>query len=467
MNIAAIITTIAVCLFGFAGGGGSSSGGGGGGGGGGSYHSSSHSSSSSSSSSSSEDGDWALAVIFSGIMFLIVRSLLSKSSKSSYKDFNSTAAEKDIHQKAAEIFKSYQSDWSDLNATNIKKYTTASYSKHAGLMLELLKDLHRKNKVSRLKLKKVYLLNPVRDDATFPVNVRVAFHFAGLSSQSDKLRGKTEIGKGIQATAGNNAIIDSLYTDNTVAAAGSIAASLSSNAVGATAVVAVKNNEVTAKLAKSDVSANAANDATKNLMGEQVHGVYVGANAKETQFIGGAGVAVSGGSSFNGVVSVLVNNNKVYSDASEAALKSSFVKETKEIKYPFYYENKNQSSLGRQGPVPEDRIENVINLWKMRPDLITLYILVELPGGGKEYRKINNPDERIHTEHGICVRRRRRERQGRRRHPADPHGRRPERLSRQRRGCLRGHLSVQQGCAGSGPRYGGRRQCHRQCQEQG
>ena len=180
MNIAAIITTIAICLFGFAGGGGSSSGGGGGGGGGGSYHSSSHSSSSSSSSSSSEDGDWALAVIFSGIMFLIVWSLLSKSSKSSYKDFNSTAAEKDIHQKAAEIFKSYQSDWSDLNITNIKKYTTASYSKHAGLMLELLKDLHRKNKVSRLKLKKVYLLNPVRDDATFPVNVRVAFHFAGL-----------------------------------------------------------------------------------------------------------------------------------------------------------------------------------------------------------------------------------------------------------------------------------------------
>ena len=62
--------------------------------------------------------------------------------------------------------------------------------------------------------------------------------------------------------------------------------------------------------------------AVKALSGDSVVGIYVGANAKETQFIGAAGAAVSGGSSFNGTVAVLVNNNTVIADASRATLTS-------------------------------------------------------------------------------------------------------------------------------------------------
>ena len=182
MNIAAIITSIAIVFMGFAGGGGSGSGGGGGGGGGGgsSYHSSSHSSSSSSSSSSS-DGDPVLALMTLGITFLIIFIVVAKNSKSiNFKDHNSTAEEKQIHEDAEEIFKSYQQDWSDFNTKNIKKYTTAHYFEHAFLMLELLKNLHRANKVSKLKVKKVYLLDPVNETTGTPAHIRIAFSFAGL-----------------------------------------------------------------------------------------------------------------------------------------------------------------------------------------------------------------------------------------------------------------------------------------------
>ena len=183
MNIAAIITSIAIVFFGFAGGDGSSSGGGGGGGGGGSSYSSSHSSSShsSSSSSSSDDSDWVLVLLTFGITFLIIMAVVGKSGKSvNFKDYNSTAEEKEIHRKAEEIFKSYQADWSDFNTKGIKKYATEHYFKHAELMLELLKDLHRANKVSKLKVKKVYLLDPVNENTGIPAHLRIAYRFSGL-----------------------------------------------------------------------------------------------------------------------------------------------------------------------------------------------------------------------------------------------------------------------------------------------
>lgn len=184
MNIAAIITSIALIFFGFAGGGGSSSGGGGGGGGGSSSHSSSHSSSShssSSSSSSNDDNDFVLALFTFGITFLIILLIVGKGGKSlNLKDYNSTAEEKEIHRQAEEIFKSYQADWTDFNTKGIKKYTTAHYFKHASLMLELLKNLHRTNKASKLKVRKVYLLDPINENTDTPTPIHIAFSFAGL-----------------------------------------------------------------------------------------------------------------------------------------------------------------------------------------------------------------------------------------------------------------------------------------------
>ena len=177
MNFVAIITSLAIAFMGFAGGGGSSSGGGGGGGysgGGSSYHSSS-------SSSSSSDGDDNPAFLFVMLAIIIIVVLLtSGSTKKSYKDYNSTAEEKDIHEKSKQIFESYQADWTNFNLEDIKTFSTDQYYTHASLMLELLKNLHRTNKVSKLKVHKVYLLDPVNEKTVLPTNIRVAFDFSGL-----------------------------------------------------------------------------------------------------------------------------------------------------------------------------------------------------------------------------------------------------------------------------------------------
>ena len=148
----------------------------------------------------------------------------------------------------------------------------------------------------------------------------------GVLVEKNKIN--TVFEQGVQATAGGNAILEAYYEDRTIDLAGTIAAG-GSKATGATLLTVVKGNNVRTKLGESVVTASSLTGTTKNRSDEDVSGIYVGANAKENQIIGGAGVAVSGGanplnddffSSINGVVTVLVNNNKVYSDASEAVL---------------------------------------------------------------------------------------------------------------------------------------------------
>ena len=143
---------------------------------------------------------------------------------------------------------------------------------------------------------------------------------------------RTDIEKGITVNAGRNALLESYYSDYDVIAAGSIAASGGGSAIGATIVTAVRNNNIRTRLAGSKITAKLAGDEadTLTLNNEQAGGVYVGANARETQIIGGAGAAASGsGAGVNGVVTTLVNNNKVAADAGKAALKSEGV--TKEV----------------------------------------------------------------------------------------------------------------------------------------
>ena len=179
MNIVAVITAIAMIGFGFAGGGGSSSGGGGGGGGGGSY-----------SSHGSSDGDGELTpldAVFIGLFVIIVIVTMIKSSKKAPKfhDNNNTATEMRLHEEAKQIFEKYQADWSSFNYENIKQYTTSHYYQHASLMLDLLRDMHRVNKVSSLKVRKVYLLDPVPEEITLPRKIRVAYLFDGLDEVED------------------------------------------------------------------------------------------------------------------------------------------------------------------------------------------------------------------------------------------------------------------------------------------
>ena len=138
-------------------------------------------------------------------------------------------------------------------------------------------------------------------------------------AESSKI--KTLMGNEVRILPGNNAIVESHLENLLVDVAGNIAASGSSAAVGVASVTVVKNNEVITDLGKSEITADVKGNAVKNKSGEDVSGVYVGANARETEFVGGAGVAATGGSAaVNGVVTVLVNNNKVLSDASKAKL---------------------------------------------------------------------------------------------------------------------------------------------------
>ena len=136
---------------------------------------------------------------------------------------------------------------------------------------------------------------------------------------TESSRVHTNISKGVTAIAGRNAILEANYGDFTVVGAGSMALSGAGSAVGVTSLTVVKDNDIRTQLAKSTVSA-AGGSAVKTLSGDSADGVYVGANAKETQILGAAGVAVAGGSTVNGVVDVLVNNNSVIADAAQATL---------------------------------------------------------------------------------------------------------------------------------------------------
>ena len=195
MNIISAIISLSLAIFGlapgfgFAGGGGSSSGGGGGGYSGGSSYSSS------SSSSSSGDSDPLATFIMLFIFVAIAIAVSYYESKGKIKKKlamnNSTPEEKFIHAEAERIFRAYQDDWSAMNPASIAAYTTPDYHEHASLMLELLGNLHRVNKVSNLKVNYVCLLDHVDSGTPLPVNLRVEFGFSGLDEVIDTRTNKT------------------------------------------------------------------------------------------------------------------------------------------------------------------------------------------------------------------------------------------------------------------------------------
>ena len=129
------------------------------------------------------------------------------------------------------------------------------------------------------------------------------------------------VSRGVTATAGGSAVMESYYSGFDVAAAGNAAASATSPAVGVATATVVRNNDVRTQLAASSVTAKGG-AALRNLSGKDVDGVFIGANAGEQQVVAAAGIAASGSTSVNGTVAVLVNSNKVTADASQASLKA-------------------------------------------------------------------------------------------------------------------------------------------------
>ncbi|MBQ8110405.1 MAG: hypothetical protein IJ124_09635 [Clostridia bacterium] len=183
----------------------------------------------------------------------------------------------------------------------------------------------------------------------------------GAAVEANRIR--TQIGDGSTLTAGKNAFIESYLSDYTVDAAGNIAVSGASAAVGATIVTLVKNNDVTVDLGASAISAfrSGYSDPKKSLSGAAVNGVYVGANAKETQFIGAAGMAVSGaGVAVNGEVVTVVNNNRVLVDASRAKLNS--VRQEARYTGAYYYE---KGYYGRIKPEDVEKYFGVRQLYRI------------------------------------------------------------------------------------------------------
>ena len=142
----------------------------------------------------------------------------------------------------------------------------------------------------------------------------------GFTVESNKVR--TRIAEGVKAAAGRNAIVESWFSDYAVNAAGSIANSGGGASASGTLVTVIKKNDVRTELGESTVSAGAGekDERLESLSGERIRGIYVGANAKETQFVGAAGMGIAGKDAINGEVVVLVNNNTVMANASQAIL---------------------------------------------------------------------------------------------------------------------------------------------------
>lgn len=215
MSLASIITSVFLVFFGFAGGGGSDSGGGGGSdfSSGSSFDSSSSSSRSRSSSSSGgysgSSSDYGIDDIIGVVMTLIVYSsffaviwvIVDKHSRrhrttshdiaTMTKNSHESPQEKQIREQAEQIFKAYQSDWTNFNVQNIATYTTPEYYQHAALMLELLKSLHRVNKVSQLEVEGAYVMASVKDNTPLPVKLKIKIYFSGLDEVIDTETGDT------------------------------------------------------------------------------------------------------------------------------------------------------------------------------------------------------------------------------------------------------------------------------------
>ena len=132
---------------------------------------------------------------------------------------------------------------------------------------------------------------------------------------------RVDLGDDSVVYAGNNALIETKFEDFTAAAVGTIALANAAPAVGLTGIYITKDNDVQTLLGNAAVTAGGkSGSAVRNLLGEDVQGIYAGANAEETQYAGAAGIALAGTISLPAQTVTLVNRNNVIADASRTAL---------------------------------------------------------------------------------------------------------------------------------------------------
>ena len=207
----------------------------------------------------------------------------------------------------------------------------------------------------------------------------------------------TEMAGGVTAEAGGSADLESYYQDRVVDIGGSIAASLSSMGIGGTVTTVVRSNVIKTSLASSTVTAhNTQGTAAQNLAGKAFNGIYVGASAVETQGVGAAGVAAAGGTALNGVVTVLVNNNAVKADASQATLNAGGeVKTTRKVPEDMLLIIKDSSGKEYDCTIDGYPFVKDARGYRVNVEAIMTYdnvsVFRKLPDGGRV--KINNKEE--------------------------------------------------------------------------
>ena len=130
---------------------------------------------------------------------------------------------------------------------------------------------------------------------------------------------KTTLNK-VAVEAGGSVAVTSHLKDRAYAIAGTIAASNAGNAVGATAMVVVKENAVKTDLGESSVTAGGGKQVKIATTGKNYKGVYVDAKVRQTLVAGAAGVAAGGAKGVTANIVTVVSGNEVKSDASKATL---------------------------------------------------------------------------------------------------------------------------------------------------
>ncbi|MBR6219246.1 MAG: hypothetical protein IKQ80_01635 [Clostridia bacterium] len=136
---------------------------------------------------------------------------------------------------------------------------------------------------------------------------------------------KTTLNK-VAVEAGGSVAVTSHLKDRAYAIAGTIAASNAGNAMGATAMVIVKENTVKTDLGESSVTAGGAKTVKLATTGKDYSGVYVDAKVRQTLVAGAAGVAAGGDKGVTANIVTVVSGNEVKSDASKATLNSCMEK---------------------------------------------------------------------------------------------------------------------------------------------
>lgn len=122
-------------------------------------------------------GIWAgwSAIFFNVGERIKARSKKAKIALAAAKQKDSAWDDQQLIAYARSVFERYQHDWSTFNLAGITSYTTSQYARHSALLLSVLKELKRTNRVSDIVITDVSIVDIHDDDNNTRDTVQVAF----------------------------------------------------------------------------------------------------------------------------------------------------------------------------------------------------------------------------------------------------------------------------------------------------